>query len=349
MKKGKQVEPANNEVLAIDKVEGETVQDDNAMVTGIEDLPEELIRYIISMVTDASTLDSLRLVCRWWNRVISDPVYWAAHKFRFDFGEKVPKSVKDRRADNDHARILLRAPAASLLELREEMHSPCAHCRRVKSAVRRSRAMVRKLDCVCSSETFWEHVAPFLYRQQGLRALRLSLDREQRLRLAEEPDQEGVPTAVDGRYDGELAGRLPELRELRLHQRDRSVRLPDGLVGDLVRGAAALRVLSVDLPPRGADRDACAALRSVEHVELVLKAESAAQQARATAEATRLCAAMGASLRTATLSLHRRAWHSMDDGLRRDETELPVWHEQVRRDFAVQLPKVKLNIEMRKT
>ncbi|XP_034251823.1 uncharacterized protein LOC117651679 [Thrips palmi] len=184
---------------------------------------------------------------------------------------------RDRR---DH-RVLLHAPAAKSLTI----GTTCPIL--LQSSLRRSRVQVksfslRVLHAHGQESKVDTGVVHFLSRQRSLRGLLLflswgyntailatiaSLSSLRKLHMLLD---EGKRYRQHTRYNGELAGGLPELRELRVYALDHwtlNRRSFPGLVGDLARGARALRVLEVDLPS-AADRDAVLQLRGLEHVHL---------------------------------------------------------------------------------
>lgn len=250
---------------------------DNGVIyhTGVNALPDEIVVLIFSKVEDGATLlDNVPLVCKRWCRLARDPASWAG----------VELTLTDQLVAE--TRVLLHAPAAKSLTIDPWLagHPTRRVAQLVRSVLRRTRVAVRAVSVLENRRVKQEQglqadiLHCLVWRSELLTELRLHLSHHvdcdytwvgvselRCLRVLE------VETAPGVAYNGELRGQLRDLRVLVLHARrprdPADPALPCGLVGDLVRGAKALRVLDVDMPV-GDDREACAALRAVEHVEL---------------------------------------------------------------------------------
>ncbi|XP_034230064.1 uncharacterized protein LOC117638940 [Thrips palmi] len=273
-------------------------------------LPDEVLAQIFGLVTDGPTLlDVLPLVCQSWRRVARHPASWAGVRFVIDTSGAFKRIMLQTDRARTLARALLHAPVAASLEVL----GPSDPGPLLQSALRRSGASVRVLDCACYSELFWKHVAPFLYRQRELRVLRLRLRcRSHRATFEDMMTAEiKVPRCARDKYDGELAGPHPKLRELVLQDLRVEHRLPERFVADLVHGAVALRQLDLDVHP--VDADIFETLEqpvvAVEHLSLVLKAKGpdAFWELRKSAgSAVALCRLMDPCLQSVTLHLHHQ-------------------------------------------
>ncbi|XP_034251800.1 uncharacterized protein LOC117651666 [Thrips palmi] len=281
---------ANVEALSVGAVPEANVE----AVPGVHALPDEILTFVFSMLTNDTKLDVLPLVCKRWRHLARDPSSWAGVELSVRKG-----SFHEYRA----YRVLRYAPAVKSLEIGEwdvvDGFCQLPICAMLQSALRSGSVQVNTASIrieghgTSARADAEAAVVHFLSRQRSLRGLRLNLSWPYgaatlatvatlgSLRKLELIYRKAVPSGDVARYNGELARALPELRELRVYAHDRdSLGCFPGLVGDLARGARALRVLEVDLPS-AADRDAVLQLRGLQHVHLHVFKDAVRPQATA--------------------------------------------------------------------